>query len=306
MNRIYISKETNPYFNVASEYRLLSEATDNTDLFLWQNSPSVIFGRNQNILAEANMKYLKEKKIYPVRRFSGGGAVFQDLGNVNFTFITKEKNANPSKYLTVIEKALSTYNIQCEFSGRNDILCDGKKFSGHAYFTDDDNYIYHGTLMVDVNLDILTQVLKPSTLKLNSKGISSVRSRVINLSSVNNSINTENIQERIIESFIQVFGETTLPKIIDRTVFNAPLYSKISKDSWIYDQSPQFSITLEKKLSCGNVSVSLNVIDGLIEQIKIQTDSLTVFNFCECEKHLIKKPFKEDTIFDYIRSFIKL
>lgn len=305
MNRIYISKENDPYYNVAAEHQLLLEADENTNLFLWQNNATVIFGRNQNIFAETDTKYLKENKIIPVRRFSGGGAVFQDLGNVNFTFITKEKNADTQRYLSVIKNAVASFGVNCEFSGRNDILVESKKFSGHAYYTNDDNYLYHGTIMVDVDLDMLSKVLKPSFLKLNSKGIDSVRSRVINLSQVNSSINTKSIIEAIINSFQTEFGDFETIINIDKCNFKAPLFDKISKNNWIYGESPEFSITVEKKLSFGNVSVSANVIDGKIKEIKIQTDSLILFDFSQCEKQLIDFEFEENNVFNYIDNFSK-
>lgn len=305
MNKIYLTNETNPYYNVAAERQLLTQAQDCTDLFLWQNSPAVIFGRNQNVFAEINTEFLKQNNIIPVRRFSGGGAVFQDLGNVNFTFITKEKNADPQKYLTVIQKALSYFNINCEFSGRNDLLCNGKKFSGHAFYSDDDNYLYHGTIMVNVDLDILSKVLNPSFVKLQSKGINSVRSRVVNLSEVNENITTDNIKDALVRAFVEIFGESESVRTIDQNTFYAPLFQEINKDKWIYGESPQFSIIFERKLSCGNVSISTDVHDGLIRQIKIQTDSLIVFNFSELEKSLIGLIFQEDLIFKQIEEYLE-
>lgn len=306
MNRIYISQETDPYYNVALEHQLLLEANDDTLLFLWQNSPSVIFGRNQNLFAEVDRQYLKENNIIPVRRFSGGGAVFQDLGNLNFTFITKEKNIENDKYLKVIINALNSLNIKCEFSGRNDILTNGKKFSGHAYYTSDDNYLYHGTIMVDVNLDMLTKVLKPSFLKLNSKAIDSVRSRVVNLSQINNEITTQRIEKALISSFIEIFEKSEPLKFVNKDNYYAPLFKEINKDNWIYGESPEFSITIEKKFSFGNVALSTNIENGRIKKIKIQTDSLIVADFKACEEELEGMFFQEDNIFNYVENYMRV
>ncbi|MGD1822833.1 MAG: lipoate--protein ligase [Pleomorphochaeta sp.] len=305
MNRVYLSKEIDPYYNVATEYQLLTEATNDTFLFLWQNNPTVIFGRNQNIFAEADINYLKTNNILPVRRFSGGGAVFQDLGNLNFTFITKEKNSNIEKYLTVIKNAVSSFNIDCSFSGRNDLLSNGKKFSGHAYFTNDDNYLYHGTIMLDVNLDMLTKALTPSFLKLKSKGIDSVRSRVINLKQVNKEVDKEKMVNALFDSFLNEFGDVEKPIIIDKESFKAPMYNTIKNDQWIYDESPQYSITIEKKVFDGNVSVSVDVENGKIVNIKILSDSILIYNYDKCEKKLINTEFKEDIIFNYIEKFMQ-
>lgn len=305
MNRIYISRETNPYYNVAAEYQLLLNTTNDTSLFLWQNSPSVIFGRNQNIFAEVDTDYLKENNISPLRRFSGGGAVFQDLGNLNFTFLTKENNAEIDKYLLVIKNAVSSFNINCEFSGRNDLITNKKKFSGHAYYTNDDNYLYHGTIMVDVNLDMLSKALKPSFIKLESKGIDSIRSRVVNLSSINNSISIEKMKKALIKSFEDVFSEVERPTYIGLDNYNAPRFNEIKSDKWIYGESPNFSITVEKKLNYGNLSIYCDINDGIIQNIKIQSDSLLVIDFSNCEKSLIGENFKEDIIFDLIERYIR-
>ncbi len=304
MNRIYLSKENDPYYNVAAEYELLHRASDATDLFLWQNKPSVIFGRNQNAFAEIDIDTLNKNNISPVRRFSGGGAVFQDLGNVNFTFITKENNAEPEKYLLVLKKALNYFNIDFEFSGRNDLLCNGKKFSGHAYYSNDEKYIYHGTIMVDVDLNMLENILKPSYLKLNSKGINSVRSRVINLTELNKNITRENIKESLMRAFIEVFGKTDSIINIDKESFVAQKEQIINKDEWIYGESPKFSITLERKMECGNVSIYANVADGLISDIKIQSDTLIIIDLTKCEESLKGKLFQEESIFNYINKYI--
>ena len=247
---------------------------------------------------------MNKNNISPVRRFSGGGAVFQDLGNVNFTFITKEKNAEPEKYLLVLKKALDYFNIDFEFSGRNDLLCNGKKFSGHAYYSNDEKYIYHGTIMVDVDLDMLEQLLKPSYLKLNSKGINSVRSRVINLTELNKNITRENIKESLLRAFIEVFGKTESIINIDRDSFVAPKEQIINKDEWIYGESPKFSIALERKMECGNVSIYANVIDGVISNIKIQSDTLIIIDLSKCEESLKGQLFQEDSIFNDINKYI--
>lgn len=305
MNKIYISKENDPYFNVSAEHQLFLKADENTTLYLWQNKACVVFGRNQNVFAECDMQYLEKNNILPVRRFSGGGAVFQDMGNLNFTFITKEENNDIQKYLSVVKKAVSSFNVNCDFSGRNDMLCDGKKFSGHAYYTDNGNFMYHGTIMVNVDIDMLSNVLKPSSLKLESKGIDSVRSRVVNLSQINNNITIDTISEALTKAFIEIFGKSGQIEYMDKECFHAPLFQEINKDKWIYGESPRFSINEEKKLSCGNVTISAEVIDGLIEKIKIQTDSLNVFDFTQCEKELIGTFFQKNIIFEHVEKYIQ-
>ena len=184
--RIILNPHTDPAFNLAAEEYLLQ--TEERDVFmLWQNSPSVILGRNQNVWAEVNLPYAEEKRIAVIRRLSGGGAVYHDGGNVNFTFITaprEEKDFKP--FLTPIVRALAVWGIDARMDGRNDITVDGQKISGNAQCTyrrpdGTARLLHHGTLLVDSDLETLTAVLRPRPEKLRAKGIASVRSRVTNL-----------------------------------------------------------------------------------------------------------------------------
>lgn len=302
MSPIYISREVDPYFNIASEYQLLTEANEEVCLYLWQNQPCVVIGRNQNLYAECNMDYLVKNHILPVRRFSGGGAVFQDIGNVNFTFIAKEEYSNNMMFVEIIKKALSSFSIDCIFSGRNDLLFEGKKVSGHASYCENKNYMYHGTMMVNVNLDMLVSVLKPSYIKLSSKGINSVRSRVVNLSQINNNITEEKLKEAFLKVFFDVYGDTPI-RFIDKENMQPLLYEKISQDKWIYGESPEFGICIEKKLSKGNVTIYAKVEDGIIKNIKIYTDSLLIVDIPKLEKDLIGTLYRENNLFEQIDKF---
>ncbi|CAH2716554.1 Lipoate-protein ligase A [Neobacillus rhizosphaerae] len=305
MNRIYISRETDPYFNIATEYQLFLEAKPEAALFLWQNDPAVILGRNQNFYAECDVKYLEQMQILPVRRFSGGGAVFQDLGNVNFTFITQEKAADTEKFLSVIQNAVASLGIDCTFSGRNDLLYHGKKFSGHAYYADNGNYLYHGTVMVDVDMDKLSGVLSPSSLKLQSKGIASVRSRVINLSRINSEITTDAAKEALILAFVKIYGESEPIKYIDRKNLQPELWDTIKREEWIYGEAPSFSISEERKLPFGNVTLSADVAEGRIQRIKIHTDSLNTVDFTILENTCMGELFEIKVLFERIEKYVR-
>jgi len=299
VKKIIISEEFDPYFNIAAEHQLFLASEDDIHLFLWQNDASVIIGRNQNLYAECNLAYLREHNIKAVRRFSGGGAVYHDKGNVNFTFITKEKTANPVQFIELIQSAMQRLGIDCEFSGRNDILYKNQKFSGHAYYTDDDHYMYHGTILVNVNFEQLGKALTPSVLKLKSKGIESVKSRVINLSEIISKITTDNI----IQAFIETFDCKNI-EYINKTNLDTPLEKLLSSDDWLYGESPKFDIELERKSSFGYMSVQITVTDGLIKHVKINTDSLHIFDFKICENELNGKRFAEQTVWEYIDLYI--
>ncbi len=305
MNRIYVSAETDPYFNIATEYQLFTEIRSGTSLFLWQNRPSVILGRNQNIFAECDLEFLRVQEILPVRRFSGGGAVFHDLGNVNFTFLAKEADADTDQYLKVLQKAVLSLGVECVFSGRNDLLADGKKFSGHAYYTDNGNFLYHGTLMVNVDLDVLSGGLKPSYTKLHSKGIDSVRSRVVNLSHLRPGITTEHVKDSLVRAFMAEY-ETTPPICeINRENTQPAILEKLKSHDWIYGESPDFDMSLEKRLSFGNVSVYVDTIGGRVARIRLHTDSLENIDFGPCEEALTGSLFNLEALVACIEQYVE-
>ncbi|MGG4220648.1 lipoate--protein ligase [Paenibacillus jamilae] len=303
MSHIYISEETDPYFNVAAEYQLFSEAEEDVSLFLWQNEPAVIFGRNQNVYAECDVSYLKQAGILPVRRFSGGGAVYQDLGNLNFTFFAKEHCADPDTFLSVIKQAMDLIGVECAFSGRNDLLCQGKKFSGHAYFVDNGNYLYHGTIMVNVDMDRLSGALSPSLLKLQSKGIASVRSRVINLSQVNSLITIDAVKVSMIKAFRNVYGKNHPVIFVDRSILQPEHWAMIQEKDWIFGEAPRFSIREERKLSFGLVSLSVDAENGRIQRLKIHTDSLYSLDFTTFEREWVGAFFEINELFHHIEKY---
>lgn len=299
MKKIIISKEYDPFFNIAAENQLFLDADEDLHLYLWQNEPSVIIGRNQNIYAECNLEYLNEQGIKVVRRFSGGGAVYHDKGNINFTFITKEKESNQVKFIELIQAAMANLGIECEFSGKNDLLYKNQKFSGHAYYTDGENFMYHGTILVHVDFDKLAKALTPSLLKLKSKGIESVRSRVVNLSSIHSEITIE----KVIQAFMETF-ECKDIEYINKNNFTAPLESMLSSYDWLYGQSPSFDIGLERRYSFGNVSVCISNVDGKMQNVKINTDSLSLDDFKSCEEQLTDRSFSEQNVWDCIEKHI--
>lgn len=299
MKKIVISEEFDPYFNIAAEHQLFLSSEEDIHLFLWQNDSSVIIGRNQNLYAECDLTYLKEHDIKAVRRFSGGGAVYHDKGNVNFTFITKEASANQDHFIRLIQSAMQRLGIDCEFSGRNDLLYKNRKFSGHAYYTDGDHYMYHGTVLVNVNFEQLEHALTPSKMKLKSKGVESVRSRVINLSEINSEITAQSV----IRAFMEAF-ECNHMEIINKKNFQPPLENVLSSDNWMFAQSPKFDAQLERNYPFGNMSVSISIADDLIQNVKINTDSLKLYDFKTCEKGLQNTHFNEQVVWGYIEQYL--
>ncbi|EQB89505.1 hypothetical protein M918_03045 [Clostridium sp. BL8] len=183
--RVVVSKSFDPYFNLALEELLLNKVErEEVILYLWQNEKTVVIGRNQNPWKECNLELLSRVNGKVARRLSGGGAVYHDLGNLNFTFLMREENEDLSKQLGVIIRALKELGIEAVFSGRNDILVDNKKISGNAFYREENKYYHHGTLLFDVDMEILPKILTPSIEKLQSKGIDSVKRQSYKLEAV--------------------------------------------------------------------------------------------------------------------------
>ena len=202
-----LSDQTIPYKNIAlEEYLLWNVEKGECIFYLWQNRRTVVIGVNQNPWKECHVKELEQDDGFLARRLSGGGAVFHDLGNLNFTFLVREEDYNLERQLDVIVRAMSKFGIQAERSGRNDILADGKKFSGNAFFSSRGHCYHHGTLLVDVEMANLSKYLNVSHAKLQSKGVDSVRSRVINLKELASGMTIGTLQNALIEAFGEVYG----------------------------------------------------------------------------------------------------
>ena len=181
--QFYVSHTVNPHLNLAIEKILFDAVDDETViLYLWQNQNTVVIGKNQNAFSECRTELLRQEGGTLARRLSGGGAVFHDLGNLNFTFICSTDNLDVAKNMEVIRRACLLSGITAELSGRNDILASGKKFSGNAFYNSKGRSYHHGTLLINADMEKLDRYLTPPKAKLETKGIKSVRTRVINLS----------------------------------------------------------------------------------------------------------------------------
>ncbi|NFT07687.1 lipoate--protein ligase [Clostridium botulinum] len=305
MNKVIISKEVDPAYNLALEEELLRNLKDNENiLYLWQNDRTVVIGRNQNPYSECNLDYMKENNITLVRRISGGGTVFHDLGNLNFTFLTKEADANLEKQLKVIIDGIKKLGLIAEVSGRNDLLIDNKKFSGHAFYSEDGNYFHHGTIMIDINLNELSKALNPSKLKLQSKGIKSVRSRVVNLKDLDKKIDSNIVKEALINGFLNVYGKFANIKKYSKKNYIPSYFQKYNDSKWNFGESPNYNITLERKLSIGNVEINLDIVNGIVEDCKIFTDSLMLVDLNKIQECLKGIEFNEEVVIRTIEWYM--
>ena len=204
------SRSFDPYENLALEEALLNRVGEGElILYLWQNERTVVIGKNQNPWKECRTALLAEEGGHLARRLSGGGAVFHDLGNLNFTFLMPAQDYDLPRQLTVIQRACRSLGIPAERSGRNDLLADGRKFSGNAFYKHNGKAYHHGTLMVDVDLDRVQRYLSPSKAKLAAKGVESVRSRVVNLREFVPTLTVEQLADALIAALAEVYSEGT-------------------------------------------------------------------------------------------------
>jgi lipoate-protein ligase A len=203
---VIYSDSYNPWYNLALEEYLFNNLKKNEIiLYLWQNEQTVVIGRDQNAWKECNCKLFEAKAGKLARRSSGGGAVYHDLGNLNFTFIMDKNLFDIHTQLEVILKALKSKNIEAEFSGRNVLIVKGKKFSGNAYYYGEKASYHHGTVMVNTDFEKMIKYLQVSAEKIKSKGIESVKARVINLKELNSELSIENIQQELEKQFKKIY-----------------------------------------------------------------------------------------------------
>lgn len=201
MYKYICSENTSPYYNLALERSLFDFVDEDTViLYLWQNSHTIVIGKNQNAYAECKVDEFIGVGGTLARRPSGGGAVYHDLGNLNFSIICKESRAKEHTYQRIVKEALSYFGIVSEFNGRNDLTVDDKKFSGNAFYVKDDVLCQHGTILINSDFKELSKYLTPDISKLERNHVKSVESRVVNLSEISDKITVESMKEAMIKA----------------------------------------------------------------------------------------------------------
>ena len=275
--RYYISNETDPYRNLALEEYLLHNVTeDECILYLWQNEKTVVIGINQNPWKECKVKELNEDGGRLVRRLSGGGAVYHDLGNLNFTFIMTKDNYDVERQLEVIIKAVNSLGIRAVKSGRNDITVDGRKFSGNAFYSIGGKCYHHGTILVDVDMPSLSKYLNVSKTKLISKGVDSVRKRVTNLKEYRPELSMDMLKNELLQAFRKTYG-LELARIEDAEFSQDTIKAGIEKFSsweWNFGRKIEFSDSLERRFDWGDIELQMVVESGIIKDCRVYSDAL--------------------------------
>jgi len=292
---------TDPYFNLAAEEYVLKNFTDNC-FMLWRNGPSVIVGRHQNTLSEINVDYVKQNHIKVVRRLSGGGAVFHDLGNLNFSFIEHAKNdrlIDFQKYTQLIIAVLRSLDVDARFEGRNDLVINSQKISGNAEHVFRGRVLHHGTLLFASELADLSGALNANPAKFTGKAIKSVRSRVTNISNhLKTPIDIEEFRDKILRYMMDNYPNCERYIYTDNDIdaISKLRDEKYATWDWNFGQSPGYNMVNNLRTGGGNLELHLDVQNGVIRQIRIFGDFFNVADLAELEQLLNGTPHDETSI----------
>ena len=278
--QVLISPQYDPFLNRAVEQYFTEHQEEGVvTMYLWKNERTAVIGYNQNPYAECNVKLLLNEGGHLMRRGTGGGAVYHDLGNINFSFITDKLRYNVQKQLSVIQEALLSYGLKTEISGRNDLTCEGRKFSGNAFAKGQKNNLHHGTLLIKTDGAMMQRYLIVDKAKLLKNGVKSVASRVVNLSELVPGLTSENIKQPLIASFEKVYGSKA--SILDFDTFInirevQAIMSEISSRNFLFGRWEQFKTTKRDRFPWGGVEISLQIdeANARIKDIQIASDCL--------------------------------
>jgi lipoate-protein ligase A len=305
--RLVYSDSYDPWYNLALEEYLLNHVqTGEIILYLWQNDHTVVIGKYQNAWKECRCEMLEQEGGKLARRLSGGGAVYHDLGNLNFTFIMDKDLYDLEKQLQVILDAVNNLGIRAEFTGRNDITVEGRKFSGNAFCFLANAVYHHGTLLVDTDFARLSRYLQVSKEKMKAKSIEcdSVQSRVVNLAGLQPDITIEAMKEKLKASFEKLYGGELTPIKVDYNEELDKLYKQYSSWEWRYGETPEFDLSLQKRFVWGEIDMGLSVEEGKITDAVIYSDAMDT-SIIEALKQLLPGlPFKFEAVKEQITHII--
>lgn len=289
--KYYRLNTTSPYENLAVEEYLFRH-TDDDVFMLWQNEPTVVLGKNQNAYAEVDLAYAKEHGIHVSRRITGGGAVYHDLKNLNYTFITSAENAKVLDYAYFTEpilRALAELGLSCSLSGRNDLECEGRKFSGNAQHAEGGRILHHGTILFDTDVAVMSRVLRVDREKLEFRAVKSHASRVVNLRELlGDAFGVEDLILHIEKFLLTTMGAeaAVLPCLPEIDALRA----RNESDAWIYSDKrylTSYTIHRKKKYPFGLVKLAMEMEKDRIARIQISGDFFGTAPIEELEACLI-------------------
>ncbi|WP_068268496.1 lipoate--protein ligase [Caviibacter abscessus] len=305
----YIINNCNdPTYNIALEEYCFKNLKEEEIFILWINKPTIVMGKHQNAIEEINPEYVKDHNINVVRRISGGGAVYHDLNNLNYTIISSKTGEGAFDFKTFSQpviNVLTKLGVNANFTGRNDIEINGKKICGNAQAYYNGRMMHHGCLLFDVNLSVLSQALKVSKDKIESKGVKSVRSRVTNiLDELPNKIDIETFKQMIFDEMKQNNKDFTEYVLSDEEIeiIKKNRNEKHANWDWVYGKAPEFNIRRDTKYPSGKISVFANVVNSKINSIKIYGDFFGIKDVDDIEKMLIGVKYTYEDIYNILKD----
>lgn len=278
--RIIRTSSKDPWWNLAVEEYLLERVKpDQCILYIWQNEHTVVIGRNQNPWRECRTDLLESEGGRLARRLSGGGAVYHDSGNLNYTFVTGRELFDTERHFNVILSAVRSLGIDAGKSGRNDLVAQGRKFSGNAFCIRKQGAYQHGTILVSADVDNMTKYLQVSEEKMRSKGVKSVRARVVNLSELKPGLTVDDMVQALIEAFRKEYGSTAdveekLRKDRESREALEELYCKYSSWAWRYGEAPDFDVTYETRFPWGGVEIGFMLRNAIVSKAIVYSDAM--------------------------------
>ena len=302
----YLSNaSTDPHFNMAfDEFCLEQLKADEPVFYLWQNRPSVIIGLNQSAYAEVNLPFLEEKGILLARRVTGGGAVYHDLQNLNYTITGRIRDLEKDypAYLETMVRALRALGVPAELNGRNDILVNGRKCSGYAKRVSKDRLMIHGTLMYDVDIDTLTQALAAPGSKLSAAGVASVRSRVANLKDYLPQFVDIDAFRDALQALLAGDDEEIVLSPAQRALIETDAATKFRTWEWNYGRSPAAAFQVRRKFPCGTIEASFSLRSGRIDHLHFTGDFLGNLPPDRIEQAIEGTPFTREALLAALRA----
>ena len=302
---IYYSDQTDPYYNLALEDVLFCAQGEGCTLYLWQNQNTVVIGKNQNAWKECHTALLEQEGGKLARRSSGGGAVFHDLGNLNFTFLLPRIDYDVHRQLEVVRRAAKSFGIETKFTGRNDLVIaeTGAKFSGNAFRFSQTTALHHGTILVDVDMEKLSRYLAPPPEKFRAKGVESVRARVENLRACNGDITIGGMRRALTDAFVQEYGPARLGQAsaLDRTALQKTT-EKFGSWDWRMGGAPAFDIALETRFLWGGMELLLTLRAGVVETAQVYSDAMDEALVACIAPTLLGCPFRSKDMAERLRA----
>ncbi len=276
MNRLFFGDSFDPWRNLSAEEAMFDAPGDAMTLYLWQNANTVVIGRHQNAWKECRASLLEQEGGRLARRTTGGGAVYHDLGNLNFTFVCPREAYDLARQTSVILEAVRALGVPAQFTGRNDLVTsEGAKFSGNAFRMTKTSAMQHGTLLIDVDMEKLSRYLAPSKEKLRAKGVESVRARVVNLREYGEHITVDSARAAVARAFAAEYGAHETHRVGDLGEARiAACYEKHASWDWRMGATPQFDIELETRFPWGSIELQLDVDRGFVRRAAVYSDAM--------------------------------